>query len=101
MLRMSISSKSTILNTIPLHSHLSGRNPSLTRAPVPQIMAWSQSQVDYVLGKNNAGRSFMVGFGNNYPTRMHHRGASVPVTSTPYSCGEGYGLFYNTQNPDP
>jgi len=35
--------------------------------------------MDYILGKNPEGRSYMVGFGNNPPTQAHHRGASVPT----------------------
>lgn len=42
----------------------------------------------------------MVGFGSKYPQRMHHRGASIPVTQTPYSCGEGF-QFMSTSNADP
>ncbi|GAU32805.1 hypothetical protein TSUD_152540 [Trifolium subterraneum] len=34
--------------------------------------------MDYILGKNPEGRSYMVGFGKNPPTQAHHRGASVP-----------------------
>lgn len=34
--------------------------------------------MDYILGKNPQGRSYMVGFGKNPPTQAHHRGASVP-----------------------
>ncbi|BAZ46748.1 putative endoglucanase [Chondrocystis sp. NIES-4102] len=44
-------------------------------------------QVDYILGDNPRGFSYMVGFGNNYPQRAHHRGSagSVPLdgSSTP------------------
>jgi hypothetical protein len=51
------------------------------------------AQVHYALG--DAGRSFMVGFGTNYPKQPHHRGASCPVTG---SCGFNY-LSANTDNP--
>ena len=33
-------------------------------------------QVDYVLGDNSANLSYMVGFGDKYPLRPHHRGSS-------------------------
>lgn len=39
---------------------------------------WNHMQVDYILGENPEGRSYMVGFGKNPPTQAHHRGASVP-----------------------
>jgi hypothetical protein len=38
--------------------------------------SWAKSQIDYALG--SSGRSFVVGFGNNYPKRPHHAGASCP-----------------------
>jgi hypothetical protein len=40
------------------------------------------------------GRSFVVGFGNNPPSREHHRGASCP--DPPAACG--WGVF---DSPDP
>jgi hypothetical protein len=33
------------------------------------------SQVDYILGDNPADFSYMVGFGDNYATHVHHRAA--------------------------
>jgi len=38
-----------------------------------QLAKW---QIDYALG--NTSRSFVVGFGNNPPTRPHHRSSSCP-----------------------
>ena len=36
---------------------------------------FAKSQIDYILGKNPAARSYVVGFGNNPPINPHHRGA--------------------------
>ncbi|NOK61873.1 MAG: Cellulase/cellobiase CelA1 [Chloroflexi bacterium AL-W] len=36
---------------------------------------FATSQVDYILGDNPRNSSYMVGFGNNYPLRVHHRAA--------------------------
>nr|WP_157484892.1 glycoside hydrolase family 9 protein [Gilvimarinus polysaccharolyticus] len=33
------------------------------------------SQIDYILGDNPANRSYQVGYGNNFPTNVHHRGS--------------------------
>ena len=35
-----------------------------------------QRQIDYMLG--DGGRSFLVGFGKNYPKSIHHRASSCP-----------------------
>jgi Ca2+-binding RTX toxin-like protein len=37
---------------------------------------FSRSQIEYILGKNPTGMSYMVGFGDKYPQRVHHAGAS-------------------------
>jgi len=36
---------------------------------------FAKRQVDYALGNNPLGRSYVVGFGNNPPVNPHHRGA--------------------------
>ena len=38
----------------------------------------AKRQVDYILGSNPMGLSYMVGYGNYYPQRIHHRGSSLP-----------------------
>ncbi len=37
---------------------------------------FAESQIDYILGDNPQGISYMVGFGEVFPERIHHRGAS-------------------------
>ncbi|KAJ1382275.1 Six-hairpin glycosidase superfamily [Sesbania bispinosa] len=43
------------------------------------LLSFAKKQMDYILGKNPEGRSYMVGFGKNPPKQAHHRGASVPT----------------------
>ena len=31
--------------------------------------------MDYLLGENNLGQSYLIGYGNKYPTHPHHRGS--------------------------
>ncbi|RVW98069.1 Endoglucanase 13 [Vitis vinifera] len=45
------------------------------------IISFARSQVDYILGKNPKGMSYMVGYGSSFPRQVHHRGASI-VQST-------------------
>lgn len=35
-------------------------------------------QVDYILGSNPLGMSYMVGFGDKFPQKIHHRGSVLP-----------------------
>ncbi|XP_071145715.1 endoglucanase G-like [Mytilus edulis] len=44
---------------------------------------WAKSQIGYALG--DTGRSFVVGFGVNPPSRPHHRGSSCPMIPGPCS----------------
>ncbi|XP_064604141.1 endoglucanase 4-like [Liolophura sinensis] len=55
---------------------------------------WAMSQVHYALG--DAGRSFVVGFGKNPPTKPHHRSASCP--DIPATCDWEHE---QTKDPDP
>lgn len=61
-------------------------------------------QVDYILGNNNRGQSYLVGFGSNYPQRVHHRASSiVSYKKEPQfvTCKGGYTDWYNTENVNP
>ncbi|MQL70515.1 hypothetical protein Taro_002827 [Colocasia esculenta] len=69
-----------------------------------ELIAFARSQVDYILGANPKGMSYMVGFGNNYPQQVHHRGASIvsiKENSAPVSCQGGYNEWYNRNSPNP
>lgn len=62
------------------------------------------SQVDYILGQNPAGMSYMVGFGNRYPQHVHHRGSSLPsvrANPRPIPCNDGFRYLYSgSPNPN-
>jgi hypothetical protein len=60
-------------------------------------------QVDYILGDNPLGMSYMVGYGPRYPLRIHHRGSSLPsVQAHParIRCKEG-SRYFLSPNPNP
>ncbi|EOA18196.1 hypothetical protein CARUB_v10006679mg [Capsella rubella] len=60
-------------------------------------------QVDYVLGDNPMKLSYMVGYGEQYPREIHHRGSSIPsVTVHPNAIGclPGWSIFHSP-NPNP
>ncbi|KHN39837.1 Endoglucanase 24 [Glycine soja] len=63
----------------------------------------AKRQVDYILGDNPMGLSYMVGYSNYYPQRIHHRGSSLPsIKDHPQfiACKEG-SIYYNSTNPNP
>ena len=49
---------------------------------------FANNQVDYILGDNPANLSYMVGFGENYPERPHHRGSSPNLKNDPLAVQE-------------
>lgn len=65
--------------------------------------AFNSRQADYILGANPKKLSYLVGFGPNYPTQVHHRGASIPSIKnnpTPTDCNGGF-KFMNANTPNP
>lgn len=63
----------------------------------------AKKQVDYILGDNPMGLSYMVGYSNYYPQRIHHRASSLPsIKDHPQfiACKEG-SIYYNSTNPNP
>lgn len=60
--------------------------------------------MDYILGDNPKGMSYMVGYGDKYPKRIHHRGSSLPsLRFKPQSmgCDGGFQSYYYSSNPNP
>lgn len=67
------------------------------------VLAFAKKQMDYLLGKNPRGSSYMVGFGNNPPKQAHHRGASVPLSEVkqPVNCPMSFVYWYNKDVANP
>ncbi|KAF6142173.1 hypothetical protein GIB67_037091 [Kingdonia uniflora] len=64
----------------------------------------AKKQVDYILGENPLKMSYMVGYGERFPTRVHHRGSSMPsIKSHPkvISCKDGFQSYFYSSNPNP
>ncbi|KAL2316994.1 hypothetical protein Fmac_030870 [Flemingia macrophylla] len=69
-----------------------------------EILNFAKSQVDYILGSNPMNMSYLVGYGPNYPKRVHHRGASIVSYKKNkgfIGCTQGYDNWYSTQTPNP
>ncbi|CAO2162308.1 unnamed protein product [Urochloa humidicola] len=62
-----------------------------------RLRAIARRQVDYLLGSNPMGMSYMVGYGPRYPRRIHHRASSLPsVAAHPgrIGCSQGFTALY-------
>ncbi|CAM6036387.1 unnamed protein product [Sphagnum compactum] len=69
-----------------------------------ELLATATSQVDYILGSNPRGTSYLVGFGSSYPPQVHHRGSSIvsiKQNSQLVSCSNGFTQFYYSSSPNP
>ncbi|KAI5055604.1 hypothetical protein GOP47_0029125 [Adiantum capillus-veneris] len=73
---------------VSCHSHASSFHPHL-------LWLFAKRQVDYILGDNPMGMSYMVGYGTKFPRHIHHRGSSLPcISSHPQQIGCKYGFEY-------
>lgn len=57
-----------------------------------------------MLGSNGNGMSYIVGFGERFPQRVHHRDASIPSVNTlgtdAAACEAGF-QYYHADGPNP
>lgn len=63
------------------------------------LRQWATEQINYMLGDNphdGGCYSYEIGYGNKYPLRPHHRGASCPDRPAPCGYNEA-----NSPNPSP
>jgi len=69
-----------------------------------EMFAFAKSQVDYILGSNPMGMSYLVGYGPDFPQRVHHRGASIESSKENkgfIGCIQGYDSWYGRGEPNP
>ncbi|KAJ3695582.1 hypothetical protein LUZ60_000959 [Juncus effusus] len=68
-----------------------------------RLRQFAKQQMDYLLGSNPKGRSYMAGFGANPPTQPHHRGASVPPSesSLVVDCPTSFAKWFKNDGPNP
>uniref|UniRef100_A0A2N9FYS0 Endoglucanase n=1 Tax=Fagus sylvatica TaxID=28930 RepID=A0A2N9FYS0_FAGSY len=61
----------------------------------------AKGQTDYILGNNPLGMSYMVGFGQKFPQKIHHRGSTLPsIDSHPQRMGCRDGdQYFNSDKP--
>ncbi|XP_038877607.1 endoglucanase 11-like [Benincasa hispida] len=68
------------------------------------LFAFAKQQTDYILGSNPMNMSYFVGFGPKFPTRVHHRGASIVSyreNKAFIGCTQGYDNWYGKGDPNP
>ncbi|KAM7255596.1 hypothetical protein ACFE04_008494 [Oxalis oulophora] len=61
-----------------------------------RLVEFVKGQVDYVLGSNPLKMSYMVGYSQRYPGKLHHRGATLPSKDAhlaPLKCRDGDSYF--------
>ncbi|KAG0503534.1 hypothetical protein HPP92_003606 [Vanilla planifolia] len=93
----------TVYSDYLLSSGQNARCSSGTAAP-SELFDFAKSQVDYILGNNPRGTSYMVGYGSTYPQQVHHRASSivsVKVDPTFVSCRGGYATWFSRKAGDP
>ncbi|KAK4493384.1 hypothetical protein RD792_017718, partial [Penstemon davidsonii] len=69
-----------------------------------ELLNFAKSQADYILGKNPRSLSYVIGYGNNYPAHVHHRGssiASISVLQSAVGCVQGFETWYKRSQANP
>ncbi|XP_031393826.1 endoglucanase 8-like [Punica granatum] len=68
-----------------------------------RLIQFAKSQVDYILGSNPLGMSYMVGYGNKFPQKIHHRGSTLPsIKKHPKKLGCQDGKpYFDSKSPNP
>ena len=61
-----------------------------------QVLRKSKYVANYVLGTNPLSQSYVVGYGDNYPVRPHHKAATCPAWGLPCSWNE---FGFSGENP--
>ncbi|GAV57014.1 Glyco_hydro_9 domain-containing protein [Cephalotus follicularis] len=64
-----------------------------------ELRHFATTQINYILGNNPESMSYVVGFADRFPQRVHHRGASIPKSTKP-GCQEGL-KWEKSQKPNP
>ncbi len=62
-----------------------------------QYSNFSKNQIDYILGNNPRGSSYMVGFGNTYSRNPHHKSSHLNYNPL-YNGTNGWTLFNNNSS---
>ncbi|KAK0597322.1 hypothetical protein LWI29_024040 [Acer saccharum] len=68
-----------------------------------RLVQFAKGQVDYLLGSNPIKMSYMVGYGRNFPRKIHHRGSTLPSIDKrrrQIKCHDGDVFFYS-KYPNP
>nr|GLL17673.1 endoglucanase 11-like [Ipomoea trifida] len=100
-----VSSAAFLMTIYSDHLRSAGGVLRCERRPVgpDELFAFAKSQVDYILGLNPTGRSYLVGFGPKYPLRVHHRAASIVSYRREKNfigCMQGYYTYFGRRDPD-
>ncbi|MCX7868965.1 MAG: glycoside hydrolase family 9 protein, partial [Terrimicrobiaceae bacterium] len=61
---------------------LAGIYSDSVRDPLSFYSRFARRQVDYILGKNPARKSYIIGFGRNHPRNPHHRASHASPTGS-------------------
>ncbi|XP_059641533.1 endoglucanase 6-like [Cornus florida] len=101
-----VTSASFLLTVYSDYLASAGKNTNCAAGSVgpSELLSFAKSQVDYILGDNPRATSYMVGYGSNYPQKVHHRASSIVSTKVDpsfVSCREGYATWFSRKASDP
>jgi hypothetical protein len=73
-------------------------------ASSPALRSWADRQIDYILGHNDLGLSYIMGYTNSYPLQPHHAAGHASIYGLPGKPTENrhiiWGALVNGPNGD-
>ncbi|VAI55439.1 unnamed protein product [Triticum turgidum subsp. durum] len=69
-----------------------------------EVLAFAKAQADYILGTNPMETSYLVGYSDKYPRRVHHRAASTASFADEkgfIGCAQGFDSWYSAGEENP
>ncbi|MFZ5893622.1 MAG: glycoside hydrolase family 9 protein [Myxococcota bacterium] len=63
-------------------------------AASPALKSWAERQIDYLLGKNNLGLSYIMGYTSSYPLQPHHAAGHASIYGLPAKPAENRHIIW-------
>ncbi|HET9956780.1 MAG TPA: glycoside hydrolase family 9 protein [Polyangiaceae bacterium] len=60
----------------------------------PGLLTWANRQIDYILGDNNLGKSYVMGYTDSYPLQPHHAAGHASIYGLPAKPAENRHIIW-------
>lgn len=61
---------------------------------VPELQTWAERQIDYILGDNDLGKSYVMGYTDSYALQPHHAAGHASIYGLPSTPAENRHIIW-------